>query len=115
MAILPPFVTPRRALADLRQFMASRQSHRIVYLALAGAATALCGLAFYVTFTPRPTWREPEIVYFEQWPANRSDADVRARLAKDLPAELAARKAQADAAEKKRQEFARLAKQLGLD
>lgn len=95
--------------------MAGRQPHRIVYFALAAAATALCGMGFYVTFTPKPTWQEPDIVYFEQWPANRSEADVRARLAKDLPGELAAQKALEDAQRKKQEDFKRLAKQLGLD
>ena len=115
MPILPPAVRPSRAIADLRQFWGVRRRHQAVYAALAVASTSFVLFAFWQSFTIEKEWEPPEVHYVQQWPASRTDAEVRAQQAKDAPAELAAKKAAADKAEARRRSYQRLAKTLGIE
>ena len=115
MSILPPAVRPSRALADLRQFWGERRRHQIVYAALAVASTSFVLFAFWQSFTVTEEWQPPEVQYVQQWPASRTDAEVRAQQAKDAPREIAEKKAAAAKAEARRLQFKRLADKLGIE
>lgn len=114
MALLPPFVRPQRALADFKTFWGTHRRHQLGFAALAVGATFVVLLGFWSSFTAEIEYKPPEVTYVEQWPASRTDAEVRARLAKDAPIEQAAKDAATAAAEKRRQEFKRLADKLGI-
>ena len=60
-------------------------------------------------------WVPPKITYIEQWPESRTIAEVRAQQARDLPAELAAKKERDDAAAAKRRAYRRVADEFGID
>ena len=103
-----------RAWSDLRDFLRQRRRHELVFAVAAVALTG--GMAFTVfdTLSVQKEWKPPEIQYVEQWPANRTEAEVIAQQARDAPREIAERKAEADAKQKKRAAFQRLAKNLGI-
>ena len=105
----------KRAWTDLREFLAQRRRHELVFAAIAIALTV--GMAFTVfgSLQVEKEWKPPEILYVESWPANRTDAEVRAQQAKDAPRERAEKQAEADARMQKREAFKRLAKRLGIE
>jgi hypothetical protein len=111
MAIFPRPVSPRRAIRDLRVFLAQRERHELVFAFLSVMITTLLIAGFYVDSRFEKPWKR-DIQYFENWPANRSDADIRARLAEDLKLD----KVKKAELEKKRQErmqqFQRLDKKM---
>ena len=83
MAIFPRPVSPFRAIRDLRVYLAQRQRHELVFAFLSVAITTLILVGFYVDSKFERPWKR-NIQYFENWPANRSDEEIRARLAADL-------------------------------
>jgi len=83
MAIFPRPVSPFRAIRDLRAYLAQRQRHELVFAFLSVAITALIITGFYIDSQFERPWKR-DIQYFENWPANRSDEEIRARLAADL-------------------------------
>lgn len=83
MAIFPRPVSPFRAIRDLRVYLAQRQRHELVFAFLSVAITTLILVGFYVDSKFERPWKR-DIQYFENWPANRSDEEIRARLAADL-------------------------------
>lgn len=111
MAIFPRPVSPFRAIRDLRVYLAQRQRHELVFAFLSVAITTLILAGFYVDSKFERPWKR-NIQYFENWPANRSDEEIRARLAADLVKD----KERAAEIEKLRQErmksFQRLDKKL---
>ena len=111
MAIFPRPVSPFRAIRDLRVYLAQRQRHELVFAFLSVAITTLILVGFYVDSKFERPWKR-DIQYFENWPANRSDEEIRARLAADLVKD----KARAAEIEKLRQErmksFQRLDKKM---
>ncbi len=105
-------LSPIRAILDLRRFLAQRKPHELWFMMLAMVLT-LGTLWMFVkdSHIPRPYKRE--IIYVKQWPITRSDAEIKAQQAKDLPAELK-RKAEIEAKAKKRQEeYKRLDEKIG--
>jgi hypothetical protein len=111
MAFLPRPVSPLRAIRDLRGFLAQRERHELVFAFLSVMMTALLIAGLYVDSRFEKPWKR-DIQYFENWPATRSDAEIRARLAEDLKLD----KVKKAELEKKRQErmqqFQRLDKKL---
>lgn len=111
MAIFPRPVSPLRAIRDLRVFLAQRERHELVFALLSVVITTLLIAGFYVDSRVDKPWKR-DIQYFESWPATRSDAEIRARLAEDLKLD----KVKKAELEKKRQErmqqFQRLDKKL---
>ena len=115
MAILPRPSSPLAAWRDFRDFVRAPRKHKIVFAAL--SLTLPMGIFWAMIREAQidEVWTPPTIVYVKQWPASRTAAEVRAQQAKDLPAELAAKKEREDAAEAKRQAYRRLANNMGID
>ncbi|MDB5674261.1 MAG: hypothetical protein JWM65_1243 [Sphingomonas bacterium] len=110
-------VSPIKAFTDLRAYLGRRRPHEMVFLALAFAITlGMFQLFIFDTRIVRPYKRD--IVYFEQWRADRTDAQIVAQQKLDLPKEKAAREAQAKADAQRRLAFKHMEDQLkavGLD
>ena len=113
--MLPRPVRPSRALGDLWQFVRGRTRQEVFFGLLAVGITALWFAAIFDKLNPEPEYKSPPVFYAQQWPANRTVADVRAQQKKDLPAELVAQREREEAARLQRKRYDKLAKQFGLD
>ncbi len=94
-------MSPWRAYKDLRAFLATRERYELRFLALAMAVTGCLVYAFVHDSHVEPEYKR-EIVYVEQWSADRTDAQIRAQQAIDAPIK-AKRMAQMQAARDKQQ------------
>ncbi|MFA5963910.1 MAG: hypothetical protein WC804_07825 [Sphingomonas sp.] len=110
-------ISPIKAFADLYGFLRQRRRHEIVFLVLSFSLTWGMFTAFMIdTRIVRPYKRD--IVYVQQWRADRTDAQIIAQQKLDLPKERAALEAQAKADEQRRLAFKHMDDQLkavGLD
>jgi hypothetical protein len=77
MSFLSRF-SPVRAFLDLRRFLASRPPYELGFLALAMLVTGFFVYAF-AHDSAVPKEYKPDIIYVEQWPLSRTDAEVRAQ------------------------------------
>ena len=107
MAILPPMVGPRAALRDLTAFMRQRSREQIIGAALAVLVTMIIVIIFFVD-SKINTAPPQQIVYVENFPANRTDEQI---VADQTKASEDRKKAE----EARRQEFEKLQKQLGIE
>lgn len=82
-------ISPLRAYRDLRRFLATRKTYELVFLMLAIAVTWTIMFAIANNSTVEKVYR-PNIVYVEQWSANRTDAEIIAQQKIDGPKEKAA-------------------------
>ena len=107
MSFFPTPSGPRAAFRDLAAFMRQRSREQVIGACLALLVTAIIVIEFVVD--PQVgTAPPPQVVEVELYPANRTDADIAADQKKDQAAKEAAEKAD-------RQQFQKLAKQLGID
>lgn len=79
---------PVRAYRDLRFFLSQRQPYELWFLVLAMLVTGFVIYAFARDSYAEPEYR-PNIVYVEQWPADRTDAQIRAQQKIDAPIKAA--------------------------
>ena len=106
MAILPPASRPSAAIKDLMAFLRQRSREQVIGATLAVLVTIIIVIIFLVD-SQINTAPPPQIVYVEQWKADRSDAEIKAEQKKDQAAR--------EAAEKERQrQFKKLEKDLGI-
>lgn len=98
------YISPLRAIRDLRRFLAQRKPHELWFMMLAMAIT-LVVLWMFVKDSTIPRVEKREIIYVQQWRLDRSDAEIRAQQAKDLPKELKAKEDFRKAQEKRAAEF----------
>jgi hypothetical protein len=106
MSWFPRPASPRAAFADLRNFVRQRSREQVIGAALALLVTAIIVIEFIVDAKIN-TAPPPQVVYVEQWPANRTDAEIIADQKKD--------QAEREAALKARQEqFQKLENRFGL-
>lgn len=106
MSWFPRPASPRAAFADLLGFMRQRSREQLIGAALALLVTAIIVIEFLVD-SKINTAPPPQIVYVEQWNANRTDAEIIAEQKKDQS------EREAYAREKQRQ-FQKLENQLGM-
>jgi hypothetical protein len=102
--MLPRPSEPRALWADIRVFARERGSHRWI---AAGVAIAMPAILVFMFFYDSAHGGDlgPQIVYVQSWPANCTDARIKADQKKD--------QAERDAARKERQrEFERLGKAM---
>ncbi|WP_174285628.1 hypothetical protein [Sphingomonas bacterium] len=78
MSFLTRF-SPLRAVRDLRVFLAQRGKYELMFFATAMAITGVVLFAFLRDANDiRPAY-QPTIIYVEQWPLSRTDAQIRAQ------------------------------------
>jgi len=106
MAFFPRPASPRALWRDIRSFVAARQRHEIIFGFLAIFITAMIVLGFYVDSRVAPP--PPTVTYVQSWPENRSDAEIIAQQKID-------QKKKEERLAKRRAEYQRLAKTLGID
>lgn len=95
---------PIVAINDLRRFLAGREKHEVVFAFLAVVVTIGIIAAFYSDTGNLKRPYKREIQYVENWPADRSDAEIIAAQKTD-----AASRAKREAEEQKRLEERRAA------
>ena len=100
-------ISPLRAIRDLRRFLATRQRHELWILLACFAITWTVFLALIHDSRYEKEYHE-NIVYVQQWPANRTDAQIIAQQKIDAPKEKAARDAEAKREADERAAYQRL-------
>jgi hypothetical protein len=107
MAILPPMVGPRAALADLTAFLRQRSREQVIGASLAVLVTMIIVIIFFVD-SKINTAPPPQIVYVESYGPDRTDADIKADQKK-------ASEERRKAAEEKKRQFQELENRLGIE
>ena len=103
--------SPVRAYRDLRFFLASRQPYELGFLALAVGVTAFLIFAFMRDSYQEKVYR-PEIIYVEQWRADRTNAEIIAQQKIDEPIRQKALAEQKRLDDERRAGFRRLDEKL---
>lgn len=111
MALLPRPASPLRAIADLRRFLARREPHQLVFAFLAIVLTGGVLAGFYVDSKFEKPWKR-DVQYFESWPANRTDEEIRAQLVIDLAKQRELKAKNEKILEERRAPFKKMDKQL---
>jgi hypothetical protein len=106
MSWFPRPVGPRAAIADLMAFMRQRSREQMIGAALAVLVTTIIIIEFLID-SKINTAPPPQIVYVEQWNANRTDEEIVAQQKIDQQKKEAAQK------ERQRQ-YQKLEKDFGL-
>ena len=106
MPVLPPLHSPRVAFKDLAAFLRGRSREQFIGATLALLVTAIIVIVFFVDSRIN-TAPPPRVVYTELYAPGRTDAEIIAKQKEDQ-AKLKAYQ------EKRRQEFERLEKKLGM-
>jgi MinD-like ATPase involved in chromosome partitioning or flagellar assembly len=107
MAILPPTVGPRAALRDLTAFLRQRSREQLLGAAMAVLVTIIIVIIFFVD-SKINTAPPEQIIFVENYPASRTDEQIKAD---QLKASEERRKAE----EARRQEFQKLEKKFGIE
>ena len=111
---LPRPSRPASLWADIKAFASEKHDHRL-RIALAAIAMPTILLLIFIFSPVTSPYQEPDIVFVQQWPKGRTDAEVRAQQAKDAPAVKAAKDAALAAAEEQKRQYKRLADSLGIE
>jgi hypothetical protein len=106
MSVLPRPSGPRALLADLKNFLRTRQRHQLLFAVISVVIPALLIAGFYHDSYVEPP--KPEMYFLPSWPADRSDAEIVA-LQKIDQAKKEKRQAETRAA------YQRLAKRLNIE
>lgn len=103
--VLPRPSTPAAAWRDLKSFFAQRGRHRWLIAMVSILMPVVIVTGFYYDSYIKP---ERRIIYVENWPATRSDEEIKAQQKIDQAK-------REKAMEERRQQYQRLADQLGID
>ncbi|MHA6718461.1 hypothetical protein ACX40Y_03320 [Sphingomonas sp. RS6] len=72
------YISPLRALRDLRGYLATRKKHELWFMILALVVTFVVIVAF-VKDSHVPVPYEKNIIYVDSWPITRTQAEIRAQ------------------------------------
>ena len=95
---------PGGAWDDLRYFLTHRQPHQWVFFTLAVGLTVLAITAFAHDSAFKPAYHR-DIVYVQQWRADRTDAEIIAQQKIDGPKDAARKAAENERRERNRRFF----------
>ncbi len=110
--MLPKPAPIGEAWSDMVTFVTQRRPHQYVFAALSVTIPILVFIGFLGQFDYEKEYIPPEPIYVEQWTDKRTRAEMMAQQAKDLPGELARKKAREDAIEKRKAMFRKMEAQL---
>jgi N-acyl-L-homoserine lactone synthetase len=105
-------VSPRGAIRDLLAYMRRRQRHEIVFLTGAAGLTFLMLFGFTIEMHGPKREYHRDIIYFQQWNANRTDAQIIAQQKIDGPEQTKREEAERKLEAEKRAIFKRLGDQM---
>ena len=111
--VMPRPPRPTALWADLKAVFAAKGQHRLLFAALALVMPGIPFGIFYLSPVKTP-YRPADIIYVQQWPADRSAEDIRRQQAIDAPAELQARAEQKEQEESRKRALRTLARTLGM-
>lgn len=103
--------SPFRAIRDLRRYLQSRQPYELWFMMAALAVTGIIMFTFLYEQVEPPVYR-PNIIYVQQWRADRTDAEIRAQQKIDQAVRDKEEAAQKKREEELRQQFKRVNDQL---
>jgi len=106
MAVFPRPASPRALIADVRAFLAGGGRTKVSIAIISVLMPVIIVIGFYHDANIKPAPKGPYFV--QSWPATRSDEEIKAQQKIDQARRDAER-------EKRRQEYQRLADQLGID
>jgi flagellar biosynthesis/type III secretory pathway M-ring protein FliF/YscJ len=106
MSWFPRPSSPSAAFADLRAFMRQRSREQKIGAALSLLVTAIIVIVFFAD-SKINTAPPPYIVYVENWPSSRTEAEIVAQQKKDHAALEAARR-------EKQKQFQELENKFGM-
>lgn len=104
-------IQPRGALADLRYFFGRRHPHQWGFAALSLTLTGVTLWAFWHDSQFKPVYHR-DIIYVQQWRADRTDAQIIAQQRIDGPKEAALKAEEARQREENRMKFQRIKDKL---
>jgi hypothetical protein len=104
--------SPRGAFHDLRTYLRRRQRHEIVFLTGAAGLTFLMIFGFNIEMHGPKREYHREIIYVQQWNANRTDAQIIAQQKIDGPEQTKREEAERKLEAEKRAIFKRLGDQM---
>ncbi|MBR0553180.1 hypothetical protein [Stakelama marina] len=104
--------SPLRAFRDLRAYLQQRQPYELGFMFLSFIITVtLIGMLIHDSRVQAPP-KEPEIIYVQSWPLNRTDAQIAAAAKVNDAKKKAAAEKLAKMRAERRAEFQRLDNQL---
>ncbi len=103
------------AWSDLIGVFREKIEHRWIFATLAIAIPASLLVAFAIQYDRAPEYKPPEVIFFKDWRAGRTDAEAAAQQAIDAPKERAEKKALAELEAKKRAQYRAIAERMGVD
>lgn len=112
MAMLPKPAPIGEAWSDMVGFLRERRPHQYVFAALAVTIPIVVVSAFFAQFDYQKEYIPPTPIYVQQWSTERTRAEMMAQQAKDLPGELARKKAREEAIEKRKAMFRKMQAQM---
>ena len=98
---------PWTAIQDLRRFLAQRKPYELGFFFLSVLITGAIIIGFAIDSYAPPTYKR-DIIYFQNWRADRTDQQILAQQKLDAPKEAAAKKAQEDREAATRAQFKRI-------
>jgi len=107
MAILPPTVGPRAAFRDLTAFLRQRSREQVLAATMAVLVTIIIVIIFFVD-SKINTAPPQQVIFVENYPANRTDEQIKADQKK-------AAEDRRKAEEAKRKQFQELEKKFGIE
>ena len=100
---------------DIKAFFSQEQEHRWLILLASIAMPGLILATFLKDSRKIKPYEPPEVIFFKNWNAGRTEAQIKAQQAIDGPIEAAERKALADAEAERLAALRRLANAMGID
>lgn len=105
----------RSAWSDLIGVFRQRIEHRWIFALLSIAIPGALFVAFMVQYDREADYKPPEVIFFKDWRAGRTDAEAAAQQAIDGPREIAEKRALAAAEAKKRAQYRAVAERMGVN
>ena len=100
-----------RAVNDLRSYLAQESPHKLGFLVLSVVLFGAILVGFTLDSHQERVYRR-EITYVQQWPGNRSDAEIIAQQKIDAPIEAKRKAEEAAAAKRTQQDFKKMEDRL---
>ncbi len=103
------------SIRDMMTVFRQPQPHKWAFILASVAIPAAVIIGFAIQYNKEAEYKPPTVIFVKDWPANRTEEQVKAQQALDAPAEREYREALEAAEAARRQQFRDIANELGID